>query len=49
MQCISRIMFSSGFILVTWLPLFTKDSAGKLSIEFEVVAVKYIYITRSGS
>jgi hypothetical protein len=42
-------MISSGFILVTWLPLFTKDSVGKLSIELEVVAVKYIYITRSGS
>lgn len=49
MQCISRIMFSSGFILVIWLPLFTKDSVGKLNIELEVAAVKYIYITRSGS
>jgi len=42
-------MFSSHFILVTWLPLFTKNSVGKLSIELEVVAVKYNYITSSGS
>jgi hypothetical protein len=41
-------MFSSGFMLVTWLPLCMKDSVGELSIELEVVAVKYIYITRSG-
>jgi hypothetical protein len=42
-------MFSSGFILVIWLPLCMKDAVGKLIIELEVVAVTYIYITRSGS